>query len=51
MAADPGVVLTLVDSKDIKFGKVLGTGGFGTVFKATHVNWGNVAVKQLLEVR
>ena len=51
MAASQGVNLTLIDSKDIKLGKVLGTGGFGTVYRATHVNWGRVAVKQMLGVR
>ena len=51
MAVSLGVGLTLIDSKDIKLDKVLGQGGFGTVYKATHRNWGKVAVKQLVGVR
>ena len=47
----PGVGLTLIDGKDIKLGKILGHGGFGTVYRATHVNWGRVAVKRLSGVR
>ena len=51
MAASQGVGLTIIDSKDIKFGKLLGQGGFGAVYRATHVNWGRVAVKQMSGVR
>ena len=51
MAVSLGVGLTLIDNKDIKLEEVLGQGGFGTVFRATHVNWGKVAVKQLLGIR
>ena len=51
MAAMPGVGLAFVDSKDIKLGKEIGGGGFGKVYKATHVHWGRVAVKQLLQIR
>ncbi|XP_072029640.1 uncharacterized protein [Amphiura filiformis] len=47
MALSPGPGLTLIDSKDITFGKILGEGGFGAVYKARHVNWGDVAVKRL----
>ncbi|XP_072029110.1 uncharacterized protein [Amphiura filiformis] len=47
MASSPGPGLTLIKGKDIKLGKKLGQGGFGAVYIAKHVNWGDVAVKRL----
>ena len=37
----------LIKESDITFGPLLGCGGFGEVFKATHKDWGDVAVKQM----
>ena len=51
MAASLGVGLTLIDSSDLEIGEVLGVGGFGAVYKATHVDWGRVAVKRLKDVQ
>ncbi len=47
MASSTGPGLTLINSEDIKLHNVLGEGGFGAVYKAKHVNWGDVAVKRL----
>ena len=37
----------LINEGDIKFGPLLGCGGFGEVYRATHKDWGDVAVKQM----
>ena len=37
----------LINPDDIQLGDLLGCGGFGEVFKATHKDWGDVAVKQM----
>ncbi len=47
MASSSGPGLTLINSEDITIQNVLGEGGFGAVYKAKHINWGDVAVKRL----
>ena len=40
-------LLATVLASDVTIKKLLGGGGFGVVFLATHKHWGDVAVKQL----
>ena len=37
----------LINPDKITFGPLLGCGGFGEVYRATHKDWGDVAVKQM----
>ncbi|XP_013385571.1 ankyrin repeat and protein kinase domain-containing protein 1 [Lingula anatina] len=39
-----------VQSTDLTYHKLMGTGGFGKVYHAHHKHWGDVAVKKVLEV-
>ncbi len=37
---------SVIKRSDVALGNVLGGGGFGTVYLASHKHWGDVAVKQ-----
>ena len=37
----------LINSENITFGPLVGCGGFGEVYRATHKDRGDVAVKQM----
>ena len=37
---------SIIKREDVTSGSVLGGGGFGTVYLASHKHWGDVAVKQ-----
>lgn len=46
-----GAELAIINISDLIKEDCLGKGGFGAVYKCSHVNWGTVAMKQLHGVR
>ena len=45
--ADHGKKLEMVPRSSVRVGPIVGAGGFGTVLRGSHNDWGEVAIKKL----